>query len=57
VDEAGEISEMPSDLAESLKFLDETAVVVRKTGVRSLTEIAGMLAPDTASSLLKNLEI
>ncbi len=33
---------MPSELAESLKFLDDTAVAVRKPGVRSLTEIASM---------------
>lgn len=49
VDEDGEISEMPSELAESLKFLDDTAVAVRKPGVRSLTDIASILAPDTGT--------
>lgn len=54
VDEDGEISEMPSELAESLKFLDDAAVAVRKPGVRSLTDIAGMLAPDTAKGLVRS---
>lgn len=54
VDEDGEISEMPSELAESLKFLDDTAVAVRKPGVRSLTDIASMLAPDTGKGLVRS---
>jgi hypothetical protein len=54
VDEDGEISEMPSELAESLKFLDESAVMVRKPGVRNLTDIASMLAPDTGKGLVRS---
>jgi hypothetical protein len=50
----GEIEEIPNDLAESLKFLDDAAVAVRRTGMRSLTELASKLAPDTGRGLVRS---
>lgn len=54
VNDDDEIAEVPNDLAESLKFLDDTAVAVRKAGLRSLTELAGKLAPDTGRGLVRS---
>ncbi len=49
----GEISELPADMAKSLRFLDETAVPVRKADSRDLTELAAKLAPDTSRGLVR----
>lgn len=49
-----EILEVPNDLAEALKFLDDTAVLVRKGDMRSLTELAGKLAPDSGRGLVRS---
>lgn len=54
VHDDGEIAEMPNDLAESLKFLDDAAVAVRKADMRSLTELASNLAPDTGRGLVRS---
>ena len=54
VDEDGVIAEIPTDLAQSLNFLDSTAVVVRKADARSLTELASKLAPDTGRGLVRS---
>ena len=54
VNDDGEIAEIPNDLAESLKFLDDTAVAVRKADMRSLTELASNLAPDTGRGLVRS---
>jgi hypothetical protein len=49
----GEIAELPPDLTKTLRFLDETAVAVRKPDSRDLTELAAKLAPDTGQSLVR----
>jgi hypothetical protein len=54
VNDDGEIVEIPNDLAESLKFLDDAAVAVRKADMRSLTELASNLAPDTGRGLVRS---
>jgi len=54
VNDDDEIVEVPNDLAESLKFLDDTAVTVRKGDMRSLTELAGKLAPDSGRGLVRS---
>jgi len=54
VNDDGEIAEIPNDLAESLKFLDGAAVTVRKADMRSLTELASNLAPDTGRGLVRS---
>ena len=53
VNDDGEIAEIPNDLAESLNFLDDAAVTVRKADMRSLTELASKLAPDTGRGLVR----
>lgn len=54
VNDDGEIAEIPNDLAEALKFLDDAAVAVRKADMRSLTELASNLAPDTGRGLVRS---
>ena len=54
VNDDDEIVEVPNDLAESLKFLDDTAVTVRKGDMHSLTELASKLAPDTGRGLVRS---
>ncbi|OQB81201.1 MAG: hypothetical protein BWX88_04335 [Planctomycetes bacterium ADurb.Bin126] len=49
----GEISELPAEMMRSLRFLDETAVPVRKKDSRDLTDLAAKLAPDTSRGLVR----
>lgn len=51
--EDSEISELPADLAQSLKFLDAEAVTLRKAGSRDLTPLATALAPDKGPALVR----
>lgn len=54
VDDEGEIAEIPRDLAQSLRFLDDTAVAVRKGDTRNLTDLASKLAPDAGRGLVRS---
>lgn len=49
----GELFEIPTDLAQSLKFLDERALALRKPSSRDLTPLAALLAPDVGPALVR----